>query len=239
MRRFLANFIFSFQLQRFVWSNRPRFRRWIELEELKDHFIRAAEEGTDLPQALARLLSAALGISPRLLKHIEWWKQFSAFNTVCIKNQPRILLPILTDSSSRKQDRDLWDYPDRMWYLYAHIIAKAFGWTFGEISQLNVEDAIAIIQEILTDEQLQREFDWGLSERAFSYDPKSKVSKYNELPRPYWMKPKVSSVVKKIKILKAMMPVGNVNYDAVDEANRPKEVSQPQASLPRGNVGPL
>lgn len=239
MRKFLANLIFSLQLYRFIRSSRPRFKRWTELEELKANFIRAAEEGTEFPLTLLRLLSAALGISPKYLRLIDWPKLLVAFNQVCLQNVPYIILPLLTEASGLKDKRDAWDYEGRVWYMYSHMVAKNYGWTLEQISQLKVEDALAIIQEILTDEQLDREFQWGLSDRAYSYDPKTKVGKFNELARPYWMKPKVESVVKKIRIPKMMLPQGNVDYAAVDEKTRPKEISQPQASLPRGNVGPL
>lgn len=239
MRRYLANLIFSLQLYRFIRAARPRFRRWIELEELKEHFIRAAEEGTEFPLTLFRLLSAALGISPRHLQLIPWQRLLIAFNQVCLKNLPLIRLPLLTESSPIKAKKDAWDYEGRIWYLYSNMIAQSYGWTLDEISQLKVEDALAIIQEILTDEQLQREFAWGLSERAFSYDPKSKQSEFHALPRPYWMRPKIDMKVKKTKIPKMLMPVGMVNYDAVDEATRPKEIPNSQAPFLGGNVGPL
>lgn len=223
MRKLVANFIFALQLYRFIRSARPKFHRWIELEELKEQFIRAAEDGTEVPAALFRLLSAALGISISRLKLVDWRRLFVAFNQVCLRNIPLIPLPILTEATAIKSKRDAWDYTGRIWYLYSHMIAQAYGWTLGEISQLKVEDALAIIQEILTDEQLDREFAWGLSERAYSYDPTSKQSKFIELPRPYWMKPKIEPV-KKMKMPKMMLPVGNVNMDAVDEATKPKEI---------------
>lgn len=239
MRKFLANLIFSFQLWRFTHAHQPRFRRWIEIEELKDGFLRAAEDGSELPQALARLLSAALGVPLAIFPYIDWIRQFTVFNSICLKNLPLLSLPLLTEMEPRKSVRDPWDYPERMWYLYANVIAKAYGWSLRQISQLKVEEAVAIIQEILTDEQLQREFAWGLSERAFSYDPKSKQSEFHALPRPYWMRPKIDMKVKKTKIPKMLMPVGMVNYDAVDEATRPKEIPDSQAPFLGGNVGPL
>lgn len=233
MRRLIANFIFALQLYRFIHTERPRFQRWIELEELKEHFIRAAEEGTDFPETLYRLLSAALKISPKHLRYIDWRKLLVVFNQVCLYNLPHLVLPIIAEAPAIKAKRDAWDYEGRTWFLYSHMIAKAYGWTFGEISQLKVEDALAIIQEILTDEQLDREFQWGLSANAYSYDPNTKKNKFVELPRPYWMRPKVESVIKKIRIPSKMMPMGNVDYGAVDEATRPKEVK------PRGAMEPL
>lgn len=224
MRRLLANLIFALQLHRFIRAARPRFYRWIELEELKEHFIRAAEEGTEFSQTLYRLLSAALGISPQYLQLIDWPRLFLAFNQVCLKNVPLLSLPLLTEAQSEKEKKEAWDYEGRTWHRYSHLFAKAYGWSLEQISQLKVEDALAIIQEILTDEQLEREFAWGLSERAYSYDPNTKKSSFVALPRPYWMKPKMDMTVKKIQIPKLMMPMGAVNYDAVDEATKPKEI---------------
>lgn len=222
MRKLIARWIFALQFLRFRHSARPHFRGWIELEELKERVIRAAEEGRGFAESIYSLLSAALGVSPKLLSQIYWIDLLLAFNAVCLHNLPHLSLPLLNGTgASQKSKRDPWDYDGRMWYLYANLIARAYGWSLEQISQLKVEDALAIIQEILTDEQLDREFRWGMSTVAYSEDKGSKSMKFNELPRPYWMRPPIQPV-KKFKIASRFLPVGEVRYDAVDEATRPK-----------------
>lgn len=229
MRRYLAKFIFALQFRRFRHSARPHFRGWIELEELKERVIRAAEEGGGFAESIYALLSAALGVSPKWLQLIDWVDLLLAFNQVCLHNLPGLSLPLLNGSGPQKSKRDPWDYDGRMWYLYTNLIARAYGWSLEQISQLQVEDALAILQEILTDEQLDREFRWGMSTVAYSEDRTSKTMKFNELPRPYWMRPPIQPV-KKFKIAARLLPVGMVDYGAVDEATRPKEIG------PEGNV---
>jgi len=64
------------------------------------------------------------------------------------------------------------------------------------------------------DDQLDREFIYGLSEIAYHYDKNTKTRKFVPLPRPHWMREKIQPV-KKFPILKAMMPMGNIISDGV------------------------
>lgn len=80
-----------------------------------------------------------------------------------------------------------WDYHGRMQYLYVHIIATAYGWDQEQILNLWPEEAIAYIQEIMVDEQFEREFYHAHSEVSYSFDKATKKSKYQPLERPAWM----------------------------------------------------
>ena len=97
-----------------------------------------------------------------------------------------------------------WDYEGRTWYAWANLFAKSFSWALEYIAELDLDDAIALLQEMRSSEQLNREWEWMLTE--ISYDKKGK---HKELPRPHWMKgtiiPEAST-----KIKKSMLPVGNV-----------------------------
>jgi hypothetical protein len=81
-----------------------------------------------------------------------------------------------------------------------------------QISNLPVDDALAYIQEILTDRQLEKEFTHSLSETSYPYNKNTKQSKYVPLKRPYWMQPDFKNVEKKkvAPIPKSLLPVGNV-----------------------------
>jgi len=65
------------------------------------------------------------------------------------------------------------------------MLAKNYGWTLEYVSMLQVEEALAKIQEILVDEQLEHEFFYGLSEVAYSYDSSTKKSKFVPMPQSY------------------------------------------------------
>ena len=103
------------------------------------------------------------------------------------------------------------------------MLAKSYGWDKKKIDNLDVDVALALIQEIITDEQLDREFLWAMSDKSYSYDYKTKSGKPNPLERPYFMKEEVKPPPK-MQIPKAMMPQGNVNYGAISEAYQPKKI---------------
>jgi len=63
---------------------------------------------------------------------------------------------------------------------------------------------------MLVDDQLEKEWEWSLSELAYSYNSSTKKSEFKELPRPDWMDGKEIEEIKLIKIPKSMMPVGQV-----------------------------
>lgn len=109
--------------------------------------------------------------------------------------------------------RVAWDNYLRSSLIWVHMIAKAYGWTKDEIENLWPEDAIALVQEILADEHIDREFIHALSEVAYEYNKTTKKSQYRPLQRPAWMalgdrdgKPR------KTKLRKDWLPTGNVVY---------------------------
>jgi hypothetical protein len=199
----------------------PRFQRWLELESLKEKLIKAVREGTDFPQVLFQYLSTALSVNSKYYEQADWFRIVELFYVILSKS-PKIDLP-MTSPTDDKHKEEAWNYPERIWYLYAHMIAKAYGWDLERISYLRVNDALAMIQEILTDEQLDREFYYGLSEVAYSYDKRSKKSKYNPMPRPHWMRPKIQPVPR-FPIPAYMLPVGNVDMKAIPDELYPKEI---------------
>ncbi len=102
-----------------------------------------------------------------------------------------------------------WDYDGRNYYFYVHLLAKKYGWTKEYIDGMEVSDVFSFIQEALTDEQLEREFVYSLSEVAYPYNKSTKKNEYRPLERPSWMWIKAPQI-KKIKIPKAFMPQGVV-----------------------------
>lgn len=199
----------------------PTFQRWLELESLKEKIIKAVREGTDFPTHLFAYLRTALFINPKHYEKADWFRVVELFYAVLNKS-PQVKLPI-TSPTNDEHKEESWDYDGRIWHLYSHMLAKSYGWSLEYISQLQVVDALAKIQEILTDEQLDREFFYGLSEVAYSYDKGSKKSKYNPMPRPHWMRPAMKPV-ERFLIPAYMLPVGNVDMRGVPDELKPKEV---------------
>lgn len=219
---FFHNCILSALVLAQKWGHQPRLKKWITLEVYKDKIIKAADGEQDFPKYLLSYLSVAFGINYKWFEYADWTKIVRAFYLVVSKS-PQVSLP-LTTPSNEKPKEESWSYDGRTWHLYSHLLAKNYGWTLEYISCLQVEEALAKIQEILTDEQLEREFYYGLSEIAYSYDQRSKKSKFEPLPRPHWMKAKVEpEKIKKFAIPASMLPFGVVNPDALPDELLPKK----------------
>lgn len=108
-----------------------------------------------------------------------------------------------------------WSYIGRVRYLWLHMLASAYGWTKASIEALWPEDAVALIQEIIAEEQIDREFLHSLSEIAYPYDQATKKSRYEPLKRPAWMVmggQMEKARTRATRIHKVMLPKGKVVY---------------------------
>lgn len=144
-----------------------------------------------------------------------WWDVASAY--VQIENINIIPhaseFAILRFSQSVGDDKVSWNHSLRSGIIWVHMIAKAYGWTKDYIENLWPEEAIALVMEILADEQVEREFFHALSEVAYEYNKSTKKSKYRPLTRPSWMVfGDRSKGVKKTKLRKDWLPQGAVIY---------------------------
>lgn len=194
----------------------------MQLEFIKEKLVAAVQnDREDFPDRVLEYICTAVGVSQKWFEKADWMRVISLLY-VCLSESPTVKIPFLTpiDHSSETEP---WHYEGRTWHAYSHLLAKSYGWTLQEISQLKVEEALAKIQEILTDEQLEREFIHSLSEIAYPYDKNTKTSSYKPLPRPHWMRP-TAKPIPRFKIPKAVMPMGNVVSDGVlSEEYQPKE----------------
>ena len=168
-----------------LWWNRgkspPRLKKWIELEDRKEKIIKAVEGGNDFPKELFSYLSTALGVSDKWFERADWLLIAKAFY-VCVSKSPKVELPITSPTDEKVGKEESWDYDNRTWHLYSHLLAKSYGWTLEYIAMLPVVETMAKIQEIVVDDQLEKEFQYGLSEMAYRYDKNSKTSKFVPLP---------------------------------------------------------
>ena len=151
-------------------------------------------------------LSTAIDISKNKLEHKSSWQYSVKLFLSSLSNPVDPSLPLMKDSTGQTKPVD-WNYPNRTWPYYSHILAGAYGWTLDYIADLNVNDALAHIQEVLTTEHLDREFERSLSEVAYRYDKSTKKSIYVPMDRPYWMRVKRKEI-KKTKMKRSLLPVG-------------------------------
>lgn len=189
--------------------HRVKFRRWVELEDLREQVIRAVEDKAEgFPSRFHAYLSTALGIKTEEIRGLAWVDCLNLFYAVHNANLPPSHLPLVSATpKDKKSQRDDWDYPGRLWFYYANLLAGAYGWTLDYIAELSIEDGLSLVQELMTSDQLKKEFEWGMSEIAYPYNSKTKKSRYSPLPRPYWMLP-VAKEVKDVRIPKRLMPQG-------------------------------
>lgn len=183
----------------------------MQLELQKNNIVKAVEESSDeFPNHLFAYLSTALPLSSKWYRKASWEEVVKAFYRVVEVTQCQISLPILSPNQVEHKEEP-WHYADRDWHLYVHLLAKNYGWSTEYIANLSVEDALAKIQEILIDEQLNKEFLWTMSDKSSYYDDKSKTTKMNPLPRPQWMHKHIdpSKELKITKIPVGMLPAGN------------------------------
>lgn len=179
------------------------FRKWVELESHKKSIAEAVED-SEFPDKVLAYLSTAFGNKGWDKKY---WKTpvFSLIDGFQ-KFNPKDL-PLLNAPKSKKEAD--WEYEGRTWTYFSHLLAEAYGWELEYIGGLDVNEALAHIQEILTSEYLRQEFTHSLSEIAYVYNKSTKKSDYKPMPRPYWMRP-VSKPTQQVRIRRDMLPVGNI-----------------------------
>lgn len=191
---------------------RHKLKKWLQLEELHSNTLKAAETSNenDFLFSIFSYISVAFGVSMEVLSELDWHEISIAYENGLKTNKPLLKLPIFKGGDSVTYP---WDYPGRNWYSWLYRLASKFGWTIEYLAELDIDDAVALIQEILIQEQFDKEWEWRRSQVAYGYDASTKKSKFIELPRPDWMKGTPVKRIKeppKVRIPIHMLPVGNV-----------------------------
>lgn len=189
---------------------RAKLKHWFQLEAIRGKIGEAADKGdtSQVSELVCEYLSVASHEPRETFLDVDWIETATAYVETVQFNQPNIPFPLFT-AKEQQEKKEPWDYQERNWYLWLHQLAKFYGWSIEYISELELEDGIALLQEILTETQLEKEWQWQMSEIAYPYDPGSKTSKFKALDRPEWMRPK-ANVIKKVKMKSSMLPVGNI-----------------------------
>jgi hypothetical protein len=192
--------------------SRAKLKRWLQLEDVHEQIKRAADrkDRSGFTASIYSYLSVALSVEDTF-DHLPWYEVVDAYIEISNLNIPSLDLPLLRATGDSEMVS--WDYEGRTWYAWANLFAKAFGWTIEYTAELDLDDAIALLQEIRTSDQLDREWEWMLTE--ISYD---KHGKHKELPRPHWMRGTIIPDPK-TKMKKSFLPVGNVlRWDETPDA---------------------
>ncbi len=184
---------------------RSHLKRWLELDQIFKRIL--TTKGIQLADAIADYVSLATGEGRDFWRGAPWYEVAEAFSQIAQMNLPSLRLPLLQHRV--KGEEAPWDYSEREWYVWANLLARAYHWTLEYVAELDIDDAAALLQEILVDEQLEREWEWGLSESAYGVNKVTRQTEFHPLPRPVWMRPKAAPP-KTVKIRKDMMPMGLV-----------------------------
>ncbi len=203
--------------------DRIGLRLWLALEEIREKIIKAAEsrDTDNMVLSISSYISAALDISDDGLLQLPWYEVAMAYIQIISLCTPKYNLAILKPKKENQEEKkSTWDYPERTFYLWSHIIASQYGWTLEYIADMPFDDALALLQEAMVEDQLHKEWEWSLSEVAYGMNESTKKTEFHPLPRPKWMSEEIiAPPVKKVKILKSMMPVGKiVRWGNPDEA---------------------
>jgi hypothetical protein len=187
---------------------RPKFKQWTILQDKQANVYAEIKNKADISLSVFDYLKTAFLI-PVDYSALFWKDVLFAFIKIVNLLRPTDK-PILNNNTFEENTMP-WDYFGRTWYFFLHLFAKNYGWSERKIASLNVDDAVSLLQEILVDEQLEKEFYWQLSDISYKYDSATKKSTLIRLPRPAWMTgTKQSTMLVKVKIPVNLMPTGVV-----------------------------
>ena len=193
-------------------TERASLYKWLQIEEIKENLFSAVEEKRhdDFLNHLYQYLSTAVDME-KDWSELPWIRIRDSFLEIEEINAPTKPFPILL---SREDSEPVWGYQGRTWYFWLNLFSYNYGWDIGYIKQLNVDDAIGLLQEILLGEQRDRDFIWSTTEVAYEYSKSTKKSKLKLLDRPEWMRKGFSAKKepkkKKTRIRRDFLPVGRI-----------------------------
>ena len=187
---------------------RLKLKGWARLETLRRQLEEDVSSG-DFTKTFKTMIQFIETSSSQAFKweELPWYHFLEVFAKVSEMNAPTIKFPLLVET---KQEGKLppWEYNGRSWYFWLNLFSSRYGWVESAIENLDIDTAIGLYQEILIDEQLDKEWEWGLSEIAYPYNSSTKKSEFKPLDRPNWMRPMAPTTIPVVKIRKSLMPVG-------------------------------
>ena len=190
-----------------------KLKAWLDLEDLYTQILESAGTGNRerFTSSLYCYVSSAFSIPEDKVKEFHWNEIARAFTEIHNYNRLDYKFPILRRIKERhKNTQEGWEYPGRSWFIWLHMLVKLSGWNVEYIENLEPNTAIALLQEIMVEEQLDKEFIWSMSEVAYPYNETTRKSKFQPLDRPEWMKPIVKDEVPTVRMRKSELPMGLV-----------------------------
>lgn len=158
--------------------------------------------------ATVRFIDTVSSTTTTNWEEVPWYETINAFAESANLNNITKKFPIL-DGKKEKNEPLPWEYDGRSWYFWANLFSINYGWRLDEISLLDIDDALGLYQEIVIDDQMQKEWQWGLSEISYPYNQSSKKQEFKPLARPNWMLP-IAPTPKIVKLRKDMLPMGTI-----------------------------
>lgn len=173
---------------------------------------------------MVRFIEAAVSPSPSGIEwdKVPWYEFLEVYSNAVRLNSPTIAFPLLQGSGEENKKLP-WEYEGRAWYFWFNLFSVNYGWGEDTIANLDIDDALGLYQELQIDQQMMREWEWGLSEMAYPYDKSTKTSKFKALHRPSWMMPIIPKQLPVVKMRRDHMPVGNIIDLQEQELERKKK----------------
>jgi hypothetical protein len=196
---------------------RARLGRFLALQDLRGRLADAAKSGDTgkIAEALIAYLQAAVSgaeFSFGDYGAMPWYDLVAAFAVAADLNtlpNPEHFALLLV---KREGADPPWAYPGRDIHVWVHHIAAAYHWSLEAILDLWPEQAVAFVQEIFIDRQLEREFEHSLSQVSYKFNKRG-LGKLQPMKRPAWMTTKVSEAkAKTTKLRKDGLPIGAIIY---------------------------
>lgn len=200
---------------------RLKLRKWSQLEGIRkplDTAISKKDFNTTFDM-MVKLIEMAVSIPVEIDWSSVYWEDFIyLYSQVVSLNSPTIEFPILRSASKEKPQP--WEYEGRSWYFWLNLFSSNYGWSEEVVAELDIDTAIGLFQEISIQEQMTKEWQWGLSEIAYPYDKSTKKSIYKPLTRPDWMAPMVPKQLPVVRIKQSHLPMGNIVDVQAEEVQR-------------------
>ena len=197
---------------------RYKLKEWLRLDFLRGKLVDAIKikDTHKTAEVICKYVSFA---SKKDVTDLPWYEVAEAFSIVNQENMITLPCALLKVHPGRPENV-AWEYEGREWYWWANIFSSEYGWSMEYIAELDINDALGLLQEILIDKQMSKEWQWSLTELAYPYNSATKTSNFKPLDRPDWMQPEPQDLEKdlpKVKIPKFMMPLGVIIRSNGDE----------------------
>jgi hypothetical protein len=190
---------------------RLKLRKWLEFEKSQEALTKTISDKNVEAYAstLYVLIASSLSISIEEIFNAPWYEIAQAYSVITNLNKVKEI-PLLKSDPTKPKEIP-WEYDERDWFWWVHTFAKNYSWTISVVEELDIDDALALLQEVLVEQQFEKEWQWGLSEIAYPYNAGTKKQEFQKLDRPVWMEGKaVNLPATRVHFKKSMLPVGKI-----------------------------